>query len=164
MYKRILLAYDGTLEGRTALREGALLAKRCDAQVYLLSVIVETPGVRMARIEAGPFTQSEDGYKEILADGVARLQKLGFAPIARLAAGDPPQVIGAYAKQINAELVVVGHRKQGALERWWSGPSGAYLIDYVPCSLLVSRNVISEADFAAELRRIEEGAARAKSE
>ena len=26
MYKRILLAYDGSVEGRTALREGALLA------------------------------------------------------------------------------------------------------------------------------------------
>ena len=25
MYKRILLAYDGSIEGRTALREGALL-------------------------------------------------------------------------------------------------------------------------------------------
>ena len=27
MYKRVLLAYDGSLEGRTALREGALLAR-----------------------------------------------------------------------------------------------------------------------------------------
>jgi nucleotide-binding universal stress UspA family protein len=27
MYKRILLAYDGSIEGRTALREGALLAR-----------------------------------------------------------------------------------------------------------------------------------------
>ena len=34
MYKRILLAYDGSLEGRTALREGALLARQCGAQVF----------------------------------------------------------------------------------------------------------------------------------
>jgi nucleotide-binding universal stress UspA family protein len=31
MYRRILLAYDGSIEGRVALREGALLAKRGDA-------------------------------------------------------------------------------------------------------------------------------------
>ena len=31
MYKRILLAYDGTEEGALALREGALLAKSCCA-------------------------------------------------------------------------------------------------------------------------------------
>ena len=40
MYKRILLAYDGSVEGRTALREGALLARQCGADVFLLSVLV----------------------------------------------------------------------------------------------------------------------------
>lgn len=108
----------------------------------------------MARIEAGPFIQAQESYKEVLADGVARLQKLGFAPVAKLVAGEPAQVIGAFAKQITADLVVVGYRKQGALERWWSGPSGAHLIDYIHCSLLVSRNVISDEAFEAELRRI----------
>jgi len=39
MYHRILLAYDGSREGRTALREGALLARRYGAAVYLLSVV-----------------------------------------------------------------------------------------------------------------------------
>jgi len=34
MYKRILLAYDGSIEGRTALREGALLARQCSAEVF----------------------------------------------------------------------------------------------------------------------------------
>ena len=42
MYKRILLAYDGSVEGRTALREGALLARQCGADVFLLSVLVDT--------------------------------------------------------------------------------------------------------------------------
>jgi len=41
MYKRILLAYDGSVEGRTALREGALLARQCGAEVFLLSVLAE---------------------------------------------------------------------------------------------------------------------------
>ena len=39
MYQRILLAYDGSLEGRTALREGALMARQCGAEVFLLSVL-----------------------------------------------------------------------------------------------------------------------------
>ena len=41
MYKRILLAYDGSVEGRTALREGALLARQCGAEVFLLSVLAD---------------------------------------------------------------------------------------------------------------------------
>ena len=41
MYKRILLAYDGSVEGRTALREGALLARQCGAKVFLLAVLAD---------------------------------------------------------------------------------------------------------------------------
>ena len=41
MYKRILLAYDGSVEGRTALREGAPLARQCRAKVFLLSVLAD---------------------------------------------------------------------------------------------------------------------------
>ena len=55
MYKRILLAYDGSIEGRTALREGALLARQCGAKVYLLSVLAETAPFLLADVaHAGP--------------------------------------------------------------------------------------------------------------
>ncbi|MBC7317331.1 MAG: universal stress protein, partial [Chloroflexi bacterium] len=48
MYRRIVLAYDGSVEGRAALREGAMLAMRLRARVFLLSVAAETPGRRLA--------------------------------------------------------------------------------------------------------------------
>jgi nucleotide-binding universal stress UspA family protein len=43
MYKRVLLAYDGSIEGRRALREGAKLAQLCDAEVFLLAVVETAP-------------------------------------------------------------------------------------------------------------------------
>jgi nucleotide-binding universal stress UspA family protein len=155
MYRRILLAYDGSVEGRAALREGALLAKRYGAKVFLLSVVAETAGTRMAQgAEAGAVVRQEESYKEVLADGVARLKQLGFEPVAKLLRGEPAREIAAFAEQVAADLVVVGYRRQNALERWWSGPSGAYLTDYIRCSLLVSRNVISAEVFEAELRML----------
>ena len=39
MYKKVLLAYDGSIEGRRALREGAKLAQLCRAEVFLLAVV-----------------------------------------------------------------------------------------------------------------------------
>jgi nucleotide-binding universal stress UspA family protein len=39
MYKKVLLAYDGSVEGRRALREGAKLAQLCRAEVFLLAVV-----------------------------------------------------------------------------------------------------------------------------
>jgi nucleotide-binding universal stress UspA family protein len=53
MYSRILLAYDGSVEGRTALREGALLAKQCGAQVFLLSVVTDPGTLLMSEVDAG---------------------------------------------------------------------------------------------------------------
>ena len=63
MYKRILLAYDGSVEGRTALREGALLARQCGAEVFLLSVLVDTGTLLLPEAAlAGASVQLEDDF------------------------------------------------------------------------------------------------------
>jgi len=142
MYKCILLAYDGSVEGRTALREGALLARQCGADVFLLSVLAHTGTLLLPEAGlAGAFVHLEDDFTDILNEGVARLRKLGFDPTAKLVRGQPAEEIGNVARQIGADLIVVGHRRQSAFDRWWSGPKGAYLMDYTDCSLLVARNV-----------------------
>jgi len=153
MFRRILLAYDGSVEGAVALREGALLAKRCEARVFILSVIPQTPGVRMAEgVHAGAIAQHSDHYRLLLERGVARLKELGFQPVARLVVGEPVREIGKFAREVGADLVVVGHRRQNMLERWWSGPTQAYISDHIGCSLLIARNAISDEAFEAELR------------
>ena len=125
MYKRILLAYDGSVEGRTALREGALLARQCGAEVFLLSVLVDPATLIVPEVAlAGASLQMEDDFTEILNEGVARLRKLGFDPTAKLVRGQPAEEIGNFARQIGADLIVVGHRRRSAFDRRWSGPRG----------------------------------------
>jgi nucleotide-binding universal stress UspA family protein len=153
MYQRILLAYDGSVEGRGALREGALLARRCEAQVFLLSVVPMTPGLRMAEgAYCGAVAQHEDSLRDVLEAGAERLRALGFSPVTRLAVGEPAQVIAAFAAEVRADLVVVGHRRQGAFERWWSGAKGGYLVDHISCSLLIVRAGIGDKAFDQALR------------
>jgi nucleotide-binding universal stress UspA family protein len=153
MYKRILLAYDGSREGAIALREGALIAKACGAQVFLLSVVPETGGVLMVEgAQGGVVPKMAEAYKEQLQRGVERLKSFGFDPVARLVVGEPSPTIGAVAREVEADLVVVGHRKQNFLARWWSGSTGAYLSDHIPCSLLLCRNPISDEAFDAAMR------------
>ena len=162
MYQRILLAYDGSIEGRTALREGALLARRYGAQVFVLSVIREAAGTKLGEGVGGAGVAQQQGeYEQVLQEGMARLIALGFQASGKLVIGEPAREIGAYAEQVRADLVVVGHRRQTAVGRWWSGPSGAYLSDHIGCSLLVCRNVIDDAQFAELLARNELGPAAA---
>ena len=152
MYQRILLAYDGSIEGRAALREGALLARRYGAQVFVLSVIREAAGTKLGEgVGGGGVAQQRVEYERVLQEGMERLTALGFQAAGKLVIGEPAREIGAYAEQVKADLVVVGHRRQSAIGRWWSGPSGAYLSDHIRCSLLVCMNVIDDEHFAALL-------------
>jgi nucleotide-binding universal stress UspA family protein len=148
MYRNILLAYDGTLEGRIALREGALLAKRCDATVVLLAVIDSAAYVSIVADPGVPFVprfQTEE-FQKVLDEGVARLTRLGLRHSALLRTGDPVTCIVEVANEVGANLVVVGHHKQGALARWLVGSVTASLVDRLNCSLLTGRLEVSEEE------------------
>jgi nucleotide-binding universal stress UspA family protein len=151
MYRNILLAYDGTLEGRVALREGALLAKQCDAKVVLLAVVDPVPQMSVvgdAAIAFVPRYQTQD-VQNILDEGVARLSRLGLAHTALLRTADPATCIVDVANEVGADLVVVGHHKQGALARWLIGSLTGSLIDRLNCSLLIGRRDVSEEELFA---------------
>jgi nucleotide-binding universal stress UspA family protein len=152
VYNRVILAYDGSREGRTALREGALLAHRYACKVYLLCVVAETPGVRIGEAAyAGAISQTHETYAALFDEAMVRLRELGFDPAGKIVTGEPAEEIAAYAAEVGADLVVVGHRKKSLLQRWWSGETGAYLVDHLACSLLIARNVVSEEEFYAAL-------------
>lgn len=154
MYKRVLLAYDGSVEGALALREGALLANRCGAKVVLLCVVPNAGGVEMAESVGGNVLAQQVGdYKDLLKQAVTWLKQRGFEPDARLVMGEPAPTIGKVAKEIQADLVVVGHHRTNFLSRWWSGSTNAYLSDNINCSLLVACNTISDEFFDAEMRK-----------
>src|SRR5258707_2573302 len=147
MYRKVLLAYDGSIEGRRALREGAKLAQLCRAEVFLLAVVelssIVTPDAGLTI----PIDEQTANYSAILAEGVERLKALGFSPTARLETGDPGQKIADVAEEIGAQLVVVGHRPQGPLARWWFGSVGSSLVKRLCCSVLVGQTEISDDEF-----------------
>ena len=148
MYRKILLAYDGTVEGRRALREGTRLAQSSGAEVFLLAVVDVTPGIMAAEgVYPGIVSQQIVFYDKALRDGVALLKTLGFSPPSKLVQGEPGPVIVATATEIGADLVVVGHHDQGALARWWFGSVGNYLINHFSGSVLVSRMDVSDEEF-----------------
>jgi len=154
MYRKIILAFDGSQEARTALREGALLALRYDATVWLLCVLPDNASIMMAEgVQPGAAEHLLAASGEMVDEGLAKLRELGLEASGHVARGDPATTISAFVRQVGADLVVLGHRRRSFLERWWSGPSGAYIVDNTDCSLLVARRAISDAEFAAELAR-----------
>jgi nucleotide-binding universal stress UspA family protein len=149
LYRKVLLAYDGSIEGRRALREGARIAQLCGAEVFLLAVVEVSAGT--GTLEGGlaiPISEQAEIYNKILAEGVERLKAMGFSPTARLGMGAPGPEIAGVAEEIGANLVVVGHRPSGPLARWLFGSVGTYLVKHLRCSVLVAQTEISDDQFA----------------
>lgn len=155
MYRKILLAYDGSVAGRMVLREGAILARKCDAQIYLLSVVTGAAGIGIAGgVQPGALIEDQaQDFVAVLREGEHRLKKLGLYPVTRLVRGEPALEIGKFAKEISADLIVVGHSRQSLLARWWAGSKGDYILDNITCSLLIARKTISDDEFLAEFHR-----------
>src|SRR6202011_3291479 len=94
-----------------------------------------------------PIDEETANYKTVLAEGVERLKALGFSPTSRLETGDAGHKIAEFAAEIGAHLVVVAHRPQGQLARWWFGSVGSYLVKRLRCSVLVGQTEISDDEF-----------------
>lgn len=147
MYRTIVLAYDGSLEGRLALREGARLAQICHARVVLVAVVEPASEVYTGDLGAVYFPDDKtEDFQKILDEGTARLRRMGLVPEARLEKGQPVERITSIAQEVGADLVVVGHHKQGALARWLKGSVTTSLSDSLSCSLLVARLEISDEE------------------
>lgn len=137
-YRTILLAYDGSLEGRRALLEGTEIAKSFKARTHLLAVIRPAVGNAMAQglAHAEPGEQTVY-YRGTLDDGMKFLKSQGLEAEGHAVHGDPVEEIVKLAKEVSADLVVVGHRERGALAKWWSTPTSVSLLDRLECSLLI---------------------------
>ncbi|MBU6460173.1 MAG: universal stress protein [Proteobacteria bacterium] len=140
MYQKILLTYDGSREGRTALCQGAEIALALKAQTHLLAVIRPIPnlGLGDGMVSDSFFESEQKQYQVILDEGVAKLAERGLKTTGHLLYGEPVQQIRMFAKEYGVDLIVVGHRHRSRLARWWSGSLNISLLDDAPCSLLIA--------------------------
>lgn len=149
MYKRLLLASDGTRESSVALREGALIAQSFCASAHLLVIDPETTMGLMAEGYDG-LPQQPQG--QALFDlGLERLKQLGVPSTGELLRGEPTPLIIERVHRLKIDLVVLGHRRQSFLNRWWSGGNGGYIVDGIACSVLVARATITDEEFERRL-------------
>ena len=141
MYKKILLAYDGSETGQKALIESREMADWGHAEIALIAVM--PPPAAFIGGEGGVYDvgleeEERREYQSILDDGVRRLTESGHKVAGELLVGEAVVEIAEYARKIGADLIVVGHRHlEGWAERWWRGSTAKALIEISPCNVLV---------------------------
>jgi nucleotide-binding universal stress UspA family protein len=143
MYKRILLAYDGSESGQKALLDSHDIAQWSQAEIFLIAVMPSATSTYVG-LDSGAYVgvyeeEEKQKYKEILEDGLRRMAEQGHRASGEVLVGDTVKEITAYARKIKADLIVVGHKHLDSwAARWWRGSTSPALIEHSPCSVLVA--------------------------
>ena len=141
MYQRILLAYDGSAAGQQALLDCHEIAQWSGAQLTLIAVMplpLNNLGLE-GSIYDETLQENEKGrYQAILETGLRKLNDAGLKAGGQVVTGDAVSQITYCARQMKADLIVVGHKHlDGWATRWWQGSVSKALIEQAPCSVLV---------------------------
>ena len=141
MYRKILVAYNGTPESRLALDEAIRFAPDASAEVHLAGV-VHYPSAYLLAGEYVPEVALAD-EREHMADDLEKAHALlaahGLKVIDHLVVGEPVDVLTKLVAELGIDLLILGHpRSKSFALRWWRGSVDAVLIERVRCSVLVA--------------------------
>jgi len=141
MYRKILVAYNGTPESRSALDEATRIAPDPSVKIHLAGV-VHYPSAYLLAGEYVPEVALADEREHMEADlkeAHALLAAKGLNVTEHLVIGEPVDVITKLVRELGIDLLILGHpRSKSFALRWWRGSVDAILIERVRCSILVA--------------------------
>ena len=142
MYKRIILAYDGTASGQQALLGIKDMANWERPKLTLVAVApsleMDVGAVEMGYVGSTGSANIEEKLKEQLRKGVKTLRSMGFEADGEILKGEVIREVTRFAADQNADLIVVGHKhEKSLLRRWWSGSTAKSLVEEAPCNVLI---------------------------
>jgi nucleotide-binding universal stress UspA family protein len=142
---RILLATDGSEEAELAALRAVDLAERTDSELHVVHV-----GVVPIFLESYPGTLGYDGklYYEIEEDSRELLRKEswrvkvagGTVAGTHFRMGEVDVEVVALAKELGADLIVMGCRGHRGIRRAIEGSISDAVIRHAPCPVLVVRS------------------------
>ncbi len=140
MYRKILLAYDGSEGANRALEAGIDLAKIHGAELWALAVEERLPRFSGTIDEVQEEKQfANDHTGKLLEAARARAQEAGVALQTLLRPGHAAQTIVKVAAEGKFDLVLVGHSGLSGVWAAFLGTTAEKVSRHAPCSVLIVR-------------------------
>ncbi|MEO5333733.1 MAG: universal stress protein [Magnetococcus sp. YQC-5] len=136
-YKVILLATDGSEFSAGVERVGMEMALQHQSQLYVLRLLLAEAGTDAAIVEEQDAALNLDRVTEQCAQrGIECIPLIKHAE-------EPSQGILSAAKEVGAQLVILGRRGRRGLAKFMVGDATTRIIDKAECSVLVVPRLFS---------------------
>jgi nucleotide-binding universal stress UspA family protein len=144
--RRLLVPLDGDPDHEQGIRTASDLARVCGADLHLLMVVRTLgtlPGEKAvaARLLPGATLEALElslrGAAEYLGQQVAQMQGIGLAASAEVQRGDPVHAIIQTARQVQADLIVLGTHGKTGLSAFWAESTAPRIADRAHIPLLI---------------------------
>src|SRR3712207_2405704 len=137
---KILRATDGSEEAELAARTAADLATKTGSELHLVHVLVLPPETLYDPFGTDAREEFEKRERARLDELVGRLEASGGAVEgAHFRVGSPDAEIVAQAKEVGADMVVLGSRGLGVMRRALMGSVSDSVVRHAHCPVLVVR-------------------------
>ena len=140
MFRKILLAYDGSEGANRALAVGIDLAKIHGAELWALAVEEKLPrfsGTIDEVQEEKQFAYEQCG--KLLEAAKMKAKEAGIKLKTLMRSGHPAQTIISAAKEGKFDLVLVGHTGLSGVWAAFLGTTAEKVSRHAPCSVLIVR-------------------------
>ena len=124
--RRILLAADGSSHSDRAVEAAASVAMRCGLPVTVVCALAHPQ-------------EDQSGAKAIVERALAALQSAGAQAAGRIASGRPHEAIIDVGREVLADLIVLGRRGMGGVERLLVGSTSERVAGTADCPVLIVR-------------------------
>ena len=140
MYKRILVAYDGSDGARAALKQGIALAEALDAELACVLIEEHLPHYAASISEVKGTKEEIDAHFRALAKqarDLAALSGIDMETVVRH--GHEVETIVTTAKDGRFELLVIGYHGHSAIFGRIMGSTAQSIVRLAPCSVLLAK-------------------------
>ncbi|MBI4247841.1 MAG: universal stress protein [Candidatus Rokubacteria bacterium] len=138
MFRRILVAYDGSEGSKRALRVGVELAKAMGAHVVSLSVRQHLPYLAIAVDEVDEAREQIEQFFQKISDDARTMARASGVPLeAVVRAGHEVETTVTFAKEGAFDVLVVGFTGHSNVFGRIMGGTAQNLVRLAPCPVLV---------------------------
>ena len=136
-YRKILVAYDGSSSARNALSLASQLAREDKSWIKVLAVVPPYQG-DLELIGVSDIKEAIIGPgQELLAEARQLADREGVNILTNLEQGEPYEQIVHVAEEENCDLIIMGRRGKGKMERALIGSVTARVIGHTAKDVLV---------------------------